>query len=509
MGNYVSKCCGRDGRKYKKKKETVKAIQPEQDDPNAKVATNTGTTKDVPSASDTAVTPDTKEVDRAATDKKDKEKKDEKKPHRKHKRKKYSESSDDSSDFWTSSSSESSDSDSDAGHTKSSRKVYKNKGGGTTIISKKTVIGGHKMSIGKNAKNLTINIGSNKSSPTVNQSSPPKEKEKGKPFESYYSEATAREEEQRQFTSLWEHNTALPGGNFIDTRDIHVKEYVFESSVRVDASRWVCMICFPGGSGTGFRVGTKYIMTANHVVKHILDAGYQQIGQTQNAFSRLQDSSVYAVFNYMTEGQITERHKFRFRAIVHFFDDATDTAILELEDNSVGTSMPLSFTFFSFPRLNNRFTFIGHSEGNRMEFNHVDRIIDMNSTETQRDIVKVKQMSLQHSRKDYEAAPYNTLTNPDRYLFHCKFTKGASGSPGVVILEDGRVVVVTMLLCGLPDWYYDMSVQDNIKNNWPKEYCVEQGVNLKSVYDLMSTKNPTLCRDIFSDHTDSIPNPKI
>lgn len=42
---------------------------------------------------------------------------------------------------------------------KSSKKIYQNKGGGTTIISKKTIIGGTQTNIGKNAGNVTINIG--------------------------------------------------------------------------------------------------------------------------------------------------------------------------------------------------------------------------------------------------------------------------------------------------------------------------------------------------------------
>ncbi|XP_060578815.1 uncharacterized protein LOC132735827 [Ruditapes philippinarum] len=364
------------------------------------------------------------------------------------------------------------------------------------------------LSIGENAQNVTIN---HLSGGKLSKKSKTKQStnEKTRPFESYYTESSAREEERRQFTSPWGQDPAQPpGGNFIDTRELHIKEYVFESGVRNDAARWVCMICFPGGNGTGFRVGPRHIMTANHVVKHILGTGYQQVGHTRDPFASLQSPGVHAIFNFTTDGPVSERQKFRFKAVVPFYDDATDCAVLELEDNSMGTEMPLSFTFFSLPRLNNRFTFIGHSLGSRMEFNHVDRIID-NSAETQRDLIQVKQSSLQHSGKDYEMPPHNILTNPNRFLFHCKFTKGASGSPGVVILPDGRVVVVTMLLCGLPDWYYDPDVQDNVKNSWPQEYCVEQGVNLKSVYEKMSRDNATLCQQIFFDHLDSIPNPNI
>ena len=65
--------------------------------------------------------------------------------------------------------------DSDTGHVKSSRKVYKNKGGGKTIVSKKTIIGGSKMTIGQNARNITINIGHNRNEPEVKQSNQPKQ----------------------------------------------------------------------------------------------------------------------------------------------------------------------------------------------------------------------------------------------------------------------------------------------------------------------------------------------
>lgn len=509
MGNLVSKCFEKDRQKYKE----GKIAQPQEEDPEVNVVANTVATNKTPNTNSrpTAVTSESEERvgDVGAGDRK-------KKPAGKHRHRKYS-TSDDSSDSDTSSSSDSSDSDLDIGHVgykKSRNKVYKNRNGGNTYVSKKTIIGGNKMTIGKNANNVTVNIGANRGSASTKarqSSSSKQEKSKQRPFQCYYTESSAKEEESRQFASRWGQNGGPPGGNFIDTSEIQTKEYVFEASTKVDAARWVCLIRCPDGTGTGFRVGSRYIMTCKHVLDMIINPGYQQVGQSQqNAYAGLQNPDVYAVFNYFVENQqISERQKFYFKDIVHFMDDSTDTAVLELDNNTLGAAIPPPFTFFSLPRLNHRFSLIGHSEGKRMQINHVDKFIDANNTETQQNIISVKQLSLQLTGKDYEFQPHHILTNPNRFLFHCKFSKGASGSPGLVVLEDGRVVVVTMLLCGLPDWYYDNSVPNDLKNNWPKEYCVEQGVNFKSVYEHMLIQNPTLCHEIFSEHTETIPAPNI
>jgi hypothetical protein len=243
---------------------------------------------------------------------------------------------------------------------------------------------------------------------------------------------------------------------------------------------------------------------------YFLFAGYRPIGsqEDRNPYAALQGPNVYARFNYLTNAQPSERDKFRFKPVVHFFDDEVDTAVLELEDPRVG-HMPLSFTYFSLPRTDTEFRFIGHSENDRKAFNVVDKVINLTSAATQADIVTVRERSLQHCGRDYEFPPHNVLNNRHRYLLHCKFTKGASGSPGVVVLEDGRVVVVTMLLCGYPDWFYNPSVDEHFKVTWPNEFRVEQGVNMKSVYEKMMSRDPNLCRDIFNIYTDSLPNPEL
>ena len=68
--------------------------------------------------------------------------------------------------------------DSDQGYSTSNRKVYKNSHGGTTIVSNKTIVGGNYMSIGKNSKNVVVNI-SNNDRPAKKKRQTPKTQSEG------------------------------------------------------------------------------------------------------------------------------------------------------------------------------------------------------------------------------------------------------------------------------------------------------------------------------------------
>ncbi|XP_045212325.2 uncharacterized protein LOC123563542 [Mercenaria mercenaria] len=297
-------------------------------------------------------------------------------------------------------------------------------------------------------------------------------------------------------------DTEQPWGNFIDTAGY--QESALTWKAQGEALHSVCMICYPGGCATGFRVGTgkNYIMTAAHVCRFILQSERGRVGwTTRNA---LKNPDVFAAFDYLKEGELKEKKKFHFKEQVHFTNDELDTAVLELEEHPDGTPMPPPLKYFQQPDFTKEFFFIGHSEGKPLAINKVDKVVDMQSDNAKQDIINIRNLSLLHTvsqeypnGRGYELEPYHTLENQHRYLFHCKFTQGASGSPGLVFLNDGRKVVVSMLLCGYPVWYYDPDME-KFRTNWSKDcHCVEQGVNLSSVHALMSKENPELCNDIF------------
>lgn len=66
-------------------------------------------------------------------------------------------------------------------------------------------------------------------------------------------------------------------GNLMDTRNAPLEHFVYEIEHLAKAAKLVCQIRITNGrettTGTGFRVGSKYIMTAFHVVKPLLDTG--------------------------------------------------------------------------------------------------------------------------------------------------------------------------------------------------------------------------------------------
>lgn len=293
-------------------------------------------------------------------------------------------------------------------------------------------------------------------------------------------------------------------GNFIDTTGF--QESALTWKAHGDALQSVCMICYPGGSGTGFRVGTEnhYIMTAAHVYDYIVQSGCNTVGRRQR--NPLKNPEVYAVFGYLRDGEVNEQMKFRFKGKVHFKNDETDTVILELEENTHGTPMPPALQYFQTPDCIHEFFFVGHSEGKPLAINKVDKLVDISCSEAQEDIKNIRAISLKHTKcseypkgREYEVQPFHCLDNPNRFLFHCKFTKGASGSPGLVFLNDGRIVVVSILLRGFPNWYYDPDPNMNtFRSSWSKDaYCVEQGANLLSVHTIMKKERPELDKEIF------------
>ncbi|XP_060578817.1 uncharacterized protein LOC132735829 [Ruditapes philippinarum] len=302
----------------------------------------------------------------------------------------------------------------------------------------------------------------------------------------------------------------MPAGNFIDCRgDSNGRRFIYIIKEWEEWSHSVCQIRFPpNGTATGFRVGSRYIMTARHVVSTIhqnIQGSREHTDDSGNlVVESLTRRNVFCLFNYYKEDPFANNClKFFFKAVVKFLDENTDTVVIELADDPEGNQMPPPFELFSDQRLVSEFTLIGHN-GGAMEYNPVDQVIDRDSTTTFSDIQWVKNHSLQQSRLIYEFPPHSVLLNKQRILFHCRFSKGASGTPGIIVQEDGRAVVVTMLLCGYPDWYYDMRVEESIRSDWPREYCIEQGADMISVGKNMAARNPNLYQDIFCRH---LPDP--
>ena len=213
---------------------------------------------------------------------------------------------------------------------------------------------------------------------------------------------------------------------------------------------------------------------------------------------KLGEGNVWSVFNYLDGNcSISETDKFYFKPVLHYFNPETDIAILELRNNQYGIPMPQPFKNFATPILEHPFHLIGHPNGLQKKWCYSDNFISVISTETANHINIVRRWCRDKSLT-CEVYGDNMLDNPKRWLFHVaeNFTKGASGCPGLVI-NPPDAIVVTVLLRGYPDWYYDSAISDQIKGTLPDGYRVEQGTNLASLCWDMKNENPGLCKEIF------------
>lgn len=221
---------------------------------------------------------------------------------------------------------------------------------------------------------------------------------------------------------------------------------------------------------------------------------------------------MFAVFDFFEAGPLVNERKFYMKPInrvleIPFYDIETDCIVLEIQEtNGAHQSLPEPFTKFSLPKLDGTFHFLSHSDCEPKHNDKVEVILDPTTEQSRKDIEFIRGESnnfLKYHKKDvssckFEEGAHNTLANYQRFLFHTCLGRGGSGSPGVMFQPNGDVVVVTMLLHGYPDWYYSEGCSD-IKDQWSKTYCVEQGANMCVVYKKIKEKSPELCRNIFRE----------
>lgn len=251
-------------------------------------------------------------------------------------------------------------------------------------------------------------------------------------------------------------------GHVAEKKDIKPLDAVSDS---------VCMINMPKRFGTGFRVGDKYIMTANHVIEDV----------------DLHGRRCYADFNI--DDKVTPK-KFGLKEVVYRNKDL-DVAVVELQFNNL-KDLPKPFMHFCPPVYQGSFQLIGHPLGIEKEHSIVDKTFDQSQFENKDKLSKLEQQSQEIAELTYGLGE----SSKDSYLFHCKFTTGACGSPGVVF-SGGNAYVTTMLIRGHPWWYIGQTVRESVLFEWNDEDCIEEGVNMKSLFDAMQSENKTLSDEVF------------
>jgi hypothetical protein len=199
-------------------------------------------------------------------------------------------------------------------------------------------------------------------------------------------------------------------------------------------------------------------------------------------------------FDYTGSSDYDESKIFEVEPEVLYCNETLDTAILRLKPNGKVVTFPPPFRlhYFLIPAEDEDLTIylIGHPDGSRQRVN-----LDVglwNPTEE-----RMQSLETFCRDKGYEYKGYAELDKTERLVLKCEFEHGASGCPGVVVLGDNQVYLVTMFLKGFPDFYCSKLFKGEEKKKFPKSKLFQQGVNIRAIYEDLK-KNPMYAH-IFED----------
>lgn len=251
-----------------------------------------------------------------------------------------------------------------------------------------------------------------------------------------------------------------------------------------DANKSVGKIIGRETYGTGFRVGSKYILTCWHVVTDLMKGNF---GNKEE--KNLDNDSVSIQFNYKSGGHNPCQRGFHFEGKVLCYNEDLDYAVLELKDE--GTAFPPHIKYFEEPTSSHDIYFIGHPGGSPMKEDPGIRIFDR--TDQLED--KIVDLNAQCQNR-YATNDYRFLLEKDKILFHCSFRFGASGSPGIVV-ANGKATAVLMLQGGAPQRWHRMTDEERAKYDISNLDLIEYGVGMKTIRDDMVAKNT--CQELRND----------
>lgn len=188
-------------------------------------------------------------------------------------------------------------------------------------------------------------------------------------------------------------------------------------------------------------------------------------------------------------------------AEIPFFDVETDCIVLELETDDRSLPPPLEY-FFLVPDVQFHLIHQRMEAGGVKATDNVEFIIDPSKhLESIEYIINISKEIFKQSGKECLISEcirdneQSSMQNKDRWLLNCQSRKGASGAPGVAVVDE-KPVVLTMLLHGYPNWYYNEKCQ-NLIQPWHEQLLVQQGTNFRSVAEKMKQRNNELHGEIF------------
>ncbi|XP_060571640.1 uncharacterized protein LOC132729826 [Ruditapes philippinarum] len=255
--------------------------------------------------------------------------------------------------------------------------------------------------------------------------------------------------------------------------------------------------------GTVFRVGTKYVMTASHVVSMVIDP--HNTGNRD--FSRLESDDTFINFNESVISPCVTV----YRVSKEFIENKElDVAVLKIAGDTLSglpMKMNLCVNDISEMRVTN-VSLVGYGHPSGVMKKHLDpkcKIIAPDSDRlraahafSQQNFDLCRAVIRENGgNPDIVNKGYLGYNLPSKLLFDCFMEHGASGGPALTNNNERSVQVVGLLTHGLPEFYF--SLPDLIKSNFPNCHRLEAGTKMKDIFEWMrGTQNEYIVKDIFN-----------
>nr|XP_034319333.1 uncharacterized protein LOC117687199 [Crassostrea gigas] len=262
---------------------------------------------------------------------------------------------------------------------------------------------------------------------------------------------------------------------------------VLPSIVRAEVSKSVGLIYINGRvEGTGFRVGEKYILTCEHVIKNAkVTDQIICIGRVSIEFGRISNTP--------------NRDYSRIFGIISmvYVDKEHDFVVLELGAHDSGVPFPPALTCFGQVCWSD-VHLVGHPNCTQMM---EDSVIPFWLPE-HNDIVmpyidKLSSWSKIFFPGDIDHYKELRCLIPRKIMFHTTFNHGSSGSPGVMISEE-KPCVVLMVRGGVPGCVYENTYPDLtpfVLDNQKLEY----GYAMEDIYKKMMNSSLKKYRNLATE----------
>ncbi|XP_053407824.1 uncharacterized protein LOC128559610 [Mercenaria mercenaria] len=259
-----------------------------------------------------------------------------------------------------------------------------------------------------------------------------------------------------------------------------------------------------GVRGTVFRVGSKYVMTALHVVLSITNPAKRQ-NIPDNDWTKLEDPNVWIMF--APSATDLQSPPFHIKRDVIFLNKELDIAILELKP---GKKLPGKLNLSKDMGITEHVDLIG--------FGHpidAGKCWDPNCRIVPVTCDLIQSLQWQHSQFVEKCSLrtilqlhglnpnmlemnkcYAELQNSDRFACHIVMEHGASGAPAIADNE-----VVGVLVKGVPLYYYALKNRiptAQYVQHFPSHLRFELCTRADRMYEVIRCENPMLTADLFN-----------